>query len=202
MRQAPSIDGSQELCYWAKCSSHNRLSRLSTERLKWVLISWLLCTWLRFLYLIVLILITTVAYGISKSLCKVWLETYQGALQIILNIFDWKVWRILVLDGLLHPHSSTPYVQIGRSIAFYTVSLLSRDSCERVFISQLMFLSLSSSWHRLAFLCVFLVSFSSRWNPRYFNSFRLVNECCEILLVERYLIVWWMLPVRTWLDLI
>jgi len=35
------------------------------------------------------------------------------------------------MDGLLHPHSSIPYVQMGRSIALYTVSLLSRDSCER-----------------------------------------------------------------------
>ena len=75
-----------------------------------------------------------------------------------------------MLDGLLHPHSSIPYVQTGsipyvqtgRSIALYTASLLSRDSCERAFISQLMFLSLSSSWHRLAFMCVFHVSFSPR----------------------------------------
>ena len=37
----------------------------------------------------------------------------------------------LGVDGLLHPHSSIPYVQMGRSIALYTVSLLSRDSCER-----------------------------------------------------------------------
>ena len=64
------------------------------------------------------------------------METYQGALLIILSIFDWNVWRILVLDGLLHPHSSIPYVQMGRSIVLYTVSLLSKDSCERVFISQ------------------------------------------------------------------
>ena len=42
-----------------------------------------------------------------------------------------------MLDGLLHPHSSIPYVQTGRSIALYTVSLLSRDSCERAFIGQL-----------------------------------------------------------------
>ena len=60
-----------------------------------------------------------------------------GALLIILCIFDWNVWRILVLDGLLHPHCSMPYVQMGRSIGLYTVSLLSRDSCERAFISQL-----------------------------------------------------------------
>ena len=50
-----------------------------------------------------------------------------------------------MLDGLLHPHSSIPYVQMGHSIDLYMVSLLSRDSCERVFISQLMFLSLNFS---------------------------------------------------------
>jgi len=58
-----------------------------------------------------------------------------------------------VLDGLLHPHNSIPYVQMGRSIALYTVSLLSRDSCERAFIGQLVFLSFSSSWRRLDFVC-------------------------------------------------
>ena len=40
-----------------------------------------------------------------------------------------------MLDGLLHPHSSIPYGQMGRSIALFTVSLLSMDSCERAFIS-------------------------------------------------------------------
>ena len=57
-----------------------------------------------------------------------------------------------MLDGLLHPHSFIPYVQMGRSIALNTISLFSRDICELVFISQLMFLSLSCSWHHLV-LC-------------------------------------------------
>jgi hypothetical protein len=69
---------------------------------------------------------------------------------------------LLVLDGLMLPHSSIPYVQMGRSITLYAVSLLSRDSCEPVFISQLMFLSLNFIWYRLAFICVFHLSFSSR----------------------------------------
>jgi hypothetical protein len=68
-----------------------------------------------FLFVLALFLTTSVTYWISKSLYKVCLETYQGALLIILTIFDWNVWRILVLDGLLHPHSSIPYVQMGRS---------------------------------------------------------------------------------------
>ena len=67
-----------------------------------------------------------------------------------------------MLDGLLDHHSSTPYVQTGRSIPLYTVSLLSRDSCEGAFISQLMFLSLNSKWYRFSCMCVFHVSFSSR----------------------------------------
>ena len=62
MRQAPSIDGSLELCYWAKSSGHNRLSRLSARGLKRALISWLLCSVMRFLYLLALILTTSVTY--------------------------------------------------------------------------------------------------------------------------------------------
>jgi len=161
VRQAPSIDVSLELCYWAKSSGHKSLSRLQTDGLKRVLISWLLCTVLQFLYLLVLILFTSFTYGILKSLCKFGLETYYGALLIILSIFDWNVWRILVLDGLLLNHSSIPYVQMGRRIVLCTVSMLSRDSCERVFISQHMFLSLSSSWHHLAFMCFFHVIFGN-----------------------------------------
>jgi len=40
---------------------------------------------LRFLYLLTLIRTTSVTYWISKSLCKVWLETYQGAMLIVLS---------------------------------------------------------------------------------------------------------------------
>jgi len=108
------------LCYWAKSSGHNRLSRLSTRGLKKALISWFLCSVLRVLYLFELIRTTSVTYGILKSLCKILLETYQGAMLVILGNFDWNVWRILVLDGLLHRHSYIPYVQMGRSIALCT----------------------------------------------------------------------------------
>jgi len=176
-------------------SGHNCLSRLSTEGLKRVLISWLLCTVLWFLYLLVLILITSFTYGISKLLCKVWLETYEGALLIILSIFDWNVWRIL-----LHPHSSIPYVHMGRSIVLYTVSLLFRDNCERVFISQLIF------WAWVPVGIVWLLCASSALVfrlgevPGILLLFWQVCDYCEDLLADRYLVVWWMLPVRTWLD--
>ena len=61
-----------------------------------------------------LILTTSVTYWISKSLCtRFGLETYRGALLIILSNFDCNIWRILVSDGLLHPHSSIPYSVVG-----------------------------------------------------------------------------------------
>ena len=78
MRQAPSIGGSLELCYWSKSSDHNRLSRLSAKGLKRALISWLLCSVLRFLYLLALILTTSVTYWISKLLCHVWVGDVPG----------------------------------------------------------------------------------------------------------------------------
>jgi hypothetical protein len=51
-------------------------------------------------------LMTSVTYGMLRSLCKVAFDTYQGALTSFLSILDWNVWRIFVLEGLLHPHSS------------------------------------------------------------------------------------------------
>jgi len=62
-----------------------------------------------------------------------------------------------MLDCLIQTHSSIPYVQMGRSIALYTVSFLSEDSCDLAFSGKLMFLSLSSSWRLLAFMCAFQV---------------------------------------------
>jgi hypothetical protein len=49
---------------------------------------------------------TSVTYGMRKSLCKVMFDMYQGALANFLNVLDWNVWRIFVLEGLLHPYSS------------------------------------------------------------------------------------------------
>ena len=51
--------------------------------------------------------------------------------------FDWNVRRILVLDGLLHPHSSIPYVQMGRSIVLnsYLPALLGVCSLETCYLS-------------------------------------------------------------------
>jgi hypothetical protein len=45
------------------------------------------------------------------------LETYHGAFVVILKVFNWYVWRILVFDGLAHPHNSIPYVHVGFSMA-------------------------------------------------------------------------------------
>jgi hypothetical protein len=58
-----------------------------------------------------------------------------------------------VLEGLLHPHSSIPYVKTSLIIALYMVILFSRDSCDFLFISQFIFLTLSSNCLLLAFTC-------------------------------------------------
>jgi hypothetical protein len=42
---------------------------------------------------------TSVTYDMLKSLCKVTFDMYQGALASFLNVSDWNVWRIFVLEG-------------------------------------------------------------------------------------------------------
>ena len=49
-------------------------------------------------------------YGMLRSVYNDRLLTYHGAFVIILNVFDWKACNILVLDGLLQPHSSISVV--------------------------------------------------------------------------------------------
>jgi hypothetical protein len=50
-----------------------------------------------------------------------------------------------VLEGLLHPHSSIPWVQTGLIIALYMVIFVSRGSCDFVFISRFIYQTLSSN---------------------------------------------------------
>jgi hypothetical protein len=57
-----------------------------------------------------------------------------------------------VLEGLLHPHSSIPYVQTGLIIALYMVILFSMDSRDFLFISQFIFQTLGSNCLVLAFI--------------------------------------------------
>jgi len=75
-------------------------------------------------------------YGMLRSVCSVWLLAYRGAFVISLSVFDWKACNILVLDGLLQPHSSVPSVRIGFSTVLYSSSLFSADSWEVWPISQ------------------------------------------------------------------
>jgi hypothetical protein len=87
------------------------------------LISWLSFCAVRFLWFFAYFLMTSVTYGMPKLLCKVTFDIYQGELASFLNVLDWNVWRIFVLEGLLHPHSSIPYVQTSLIIALYMVIL-------------------------------------------------------------------------------
>jgi hypothetical protein len=52
------------------------------------LISWLSFCAVRFLCFFVYVLMTSVTYGMHKSLCKVMFDMYQGALANFLNVLD------------------------------------------------------------------------------------------------------------------
>jgi hypothetical protein len=71
---------------------------------------------------------SSVTNGIWRSLCNVKFETYHGAL--VRSTFDWSLWIILVFDGLAHPHSWIPYVQIGFNLYLYIEVLFSRESLD------------------------------------------------------------------------
>jgi hypothetical protein len=105
LKQVPSIDGSLELILWDPLTTFCCLLPISGFR---SLISWLLFCAVRFLWFFAYVLMTSVTYGMLKSLCKVMFDMYQGAWANFLNVLDWNVWRIFVLEGLLHPHSSIP----------------------------------------------------------------------------------------------
>jgi hypothetical protein len=52
------------------------------------LISWLSFCAVRFLCFFAYVLMTSVTYGMRKSLCKVRFDMYQGALANFLNVLD------------------------------------------------------------------------------------------------------------------
>jgi hypothetical protein len=68
--------------------------------------------------------------GIWRSLCNVKFETYHGALVMVRSTFDWSLWIMLVFDGLAHPHSWIPYVQICFNMHLYIKVLFSRESLD------------------------------------------------------------------------
>jgi hypothetical protein len=72
--------------------------------------------------------ISSVMNGIWRSLCNVKFETYHGALVMVRSTFDLSLWIILVFDGLAHPHSWIPCVQIGFNMYLYIKVLFSRES--------------------------------------------------------------------------
>jgi hypothetical protein len=42
---------------------------------------------------------------------------------MVRSTFDWSLWIILVFDGLAHPHSWIPYVQIGFNMHLYIAKI-------------------------------------------------------------------------------
>jgi hypothetical protein len=72
-----------------RSSGHILLSLLPiSDSLNRSLISWLLFCAVRFFLFFAYVLMTSVTYGMRKSLCKVTFDMYQGALTSFLNVLD------------------------------------------------------------------------------------------------------------------
>jgi hypothetical protein len=115
--------------------------------------------------------ISSATNGIWSSLCSVKFETYHGALVMVRRTFDRSLWVILVFDGLVHPHSWIPYVQINLSMHLCTNVLLFRESLEFRPSSHDIWRTFKlRCWH-FVMMCFCQVNFWSRYRPRYFTSF-------------------------------
>jgi hypothetical protein len=83
---------------------------LSRSRIRWLLF-WAI----RFLCFFANSCMTFVTYGMWRSLCKVWLDMYQGAFAIFLKVLDWNVWSIFVLEGVWKIYELFPsWMEWGR----------------------------------------------------------------------------------------
>ena len=126
--RAPSIDGVPTVTQSGRLASilgsrlrsSGRLFRLAMSGLWWFK--------LRSLLFRAVFVMTSLMYGMLRSVSNVWLLTYHGAFVMSRNVFDWKACNILVLDGLLQPHSSIPVL-----LWFYTAAVCFPLTVERIF---------------------------------------------------------------------
>jgi hypothetical protein len=93
-------------------------------------VTWLFSYCISRLWYMVEYFISSVTNGIWRSLCSVRFETYHGALVMERSMFDWNRWSTFMFDGLIHPQSWIPYVQIGFGIHLYTRILISSESLD------------------------------------------------------------------------
>jgi hypothetical protein len=82
---------------------------------------------------------------------------------------------------------------MGFRIALYSRTLFSRDSCERLPISQFICLVFNVSCWRFIFMCAFHVSLRSKWSPMYFTSDLVVMM--ELLIVTCGQLIWHVVKV-------
>jgi hypothetical protein len=106
--------------------------------------------------------------GICRSLWRVRLETYHGAMVIKRRALDWNLWIIFVFDGSLQPHRCIPYVHKDFIMHLYSRSLFSMDNLDLRPKSQ--GISRSLSFWRFVLTCFCYVNFWPRYNPEYFAS--------------------------------
>jgi hypothetical protein len=128
------------------------------------------CTSLRSWCLLLLSCITSLMYGMPRSLWSVEFYIYHGASVIDLSILDWQLCKMEILELLAQPHSSMPYVHMGFMTTLYTRILFARDNGNFLPKSQYNFWTLgyfvfsfslyvlsSSASHPYAFLNILLM---------------------------------------------
>jgi hypothetical protein len=62
-------------------------------------------------------LITSVTYGVFRSMCRVWLDAYHGAFEMDRSILDWARYIMAMLGLLAQP------------LEFYAVGPYGLDDC-------------------------------------------------------------------------
>jgi hypothetical protein len=113
-----------------------------------------------------LVLIRSDMNGIFRSVWIVWFDTYQGALRMHRRTLDWNLWMRTMLEAFADPNTSMAYVNVGRRIVLYTVSLLSRESLDLLLRSGLSRPNFLLRSVRFSLVWGFHVSRRSRWSPR------------------------------------
>jgi hypothetical protein len=83
---------------------------------------------------------------------------------MVCSTFDWSLWIILVFDGLAHPHSWIPYVQIGFNMHLYIIFISFTAVVTCIWIS----LQTGDSWWVYSDQCTrFIVKLQDRCSHHY-----------------------------------
>jgi hypothetical protein len=104
--------------------------------------------------------------GIFRSVQIEWFDTYEGASRMDRRTLDWNLWIRTMFEAFADPHISMAYVNVGRRIVLYSVSLLSRESLDLLLRRGLRRPNFLFRLVRFSLVWGFHVSRRSRWSAR------------------------------------